>query len=125
MDVTIFKPLDNTKVYIYFIIDNFSRAILNWKTSVQYSSSMALKVLKEAISKHGILRDATLITDGGPENQGEVSGYVADNPNINQLIAQKDIIQSNAMVESVNKHIKYYYLFRNELKDLNDTIKYL
>jgi transposase InsO family protein len=125
MDVTIFKPLDNTKVYIYFIIDNFSRAILNWKTSVQYSSSMALKVFKEAISKHGILRDATLITDGGPENQGEVSGYVADNPNINQLIAQKDIIQSNAMVESVNKHIKYYYLFKKELKDFRDTFNYL
>ena len=31
MDVTIFKPLDNTKVYIYFIVDNFSRAILNWQ----------------------------------------------------------------------------------------------
>ena len=29
MDITIFKPLDNTKVYIYFIVDNFSRAILN------------------------------------------------------------------------------------------------
>ena len=29
------------------------------------------------------------------------------------------------MVESVNKHIKYYYLFKNELKDLNDTFKYL
>jgi transposase InsO family protein len=125
MDVTIFKPLDNTKVYIYFIVDNFSRAILNWKTSVQYSSSMAMKVLKEAISKHRIHRDATLITDGGPENQGEVSGFVTDNPNINQLIAQKYILQSNAMVESVNKHIKYYYLFKKELKDLHDTFNYL
>jgi hypothetical protein len=125
MDVTMFKPLDNTKVYIYFIVDNFSRAILNWKTSVQYSSSIAMRVLKEAISQHGIHCDAKLITDGGPENHGEVSGFVADNPNINQLIAQKDILQSNAMVESVNKHIKYYYLFKKELKDLKDTHNYL
>ncbi len=29
------------------------------------------------------------------------------------------------MAETVNKHIKYYYLFKNELKDLNDTFKYL
>ena len=125
MDVTIFKPLDNTKVYIYFIVDNFSRVILNWKASVEYSSSIAMKVLKDSISKHGIRSDSTLITDGGPENHGEVSGFVAGNPNINQLIAQKDIIQSNSMVESVNKHIKYYYLFKKELKDFEDTVTYL
>ena len=125
MDVTIFKPLDNTKVYIYFIVDNFSRAILIWKASVEYSSSIAMTLLKESISKHGIHPDSTLITDGGPENHGEVSSFIADNQNINQLIAQKDIIQSNSMIESVNKHIKYYYLFKRDLKDLNDTIRYL
>ena len=48
----------------------------------------------------------------------EVSGFVDDNPNINQLISQNDIIQSNSMVESINKHIKYYYLFKKELKIL-------
>ena len=125
MDVTIFKPLDHTKVYIYFIVDNFSRVILNWKASVEYSSSIAMKVLKDSISKHGIRPDSKLITDGGPENHGEVSKFTSGNQNINQLIAQKDIVQSNSMVESVNKHIKYYYLFKKELKDLNDTFKYL
>ena len=29
------------------------------------------------------------------------------------------------MIESVNKHIKYYYLFKRDLKDLNDTFRYL
>ena len=29
------------------------------------------------------------------------------------------------MIESVNKHIKYYYLFKNELKDFEDTVTYL
>ena len=29
------------------------------------------------------------------------------------------------MVESVNKHIKYYYLFKKELKDFEDTVTYL
>ena len=125
MDVTIFKPLDYTKVYIYFIVDNFSRAILNWKASIKYSSSIAMTVLKESISKHGIRPDSTLITDGGSENQGEVSKFTAGNQNINQLIAQKDIIQSNSMVEAVNKHIKYYYLFKNELKDFEDSVTYL
>ena len=55
MDVTIFKPLDNTKVYIYFIVDNFSRTILSWKASVEYSSSIAMTVLKEVIQIHAIM----------------------------------------------------------------------
>ena len=29
------------------------------------------------------------------------------------------------MVEAVNKHIKYCYLFKKDLKDINDTINYL
>ena len=29
------------------------------------------------------------------------------------------------MVELVNKHIKYYYLFKYELKDFDDTAMYL
>lgn len=117
MDVTIFRPLDQTKTYIYFIVDNFSRAILGWRCSMEYSSEIALRLLKSVIHVHDIKPGTQLITDGGPENIGEVSGFTAENPCINQLIAKKDIIQSNSMVEAVNKHMKYYYLFRKGLAD--------
>ncbi|MFT7162321.1 MAG: putative transposase [Bacteroidia bacterium] len=125
MDVTIFKPLDQTKVYIYFIVDNFYRAILNWKASLEYSSTIALDVLKEAMQKHEIGIDSTLVTDGGPENHDEVSKFLSGKENIKQVIAQEDIIQSNSMVEAVNKHIKYYYLFKKNLKDIDDIKNYL
>ena len=29
------------------------------------------------------------------------------------------------MVEAINKHLKYYYLFKKDLKDFNETVKYL
>ena len=67
----------------------------------------------------------TLLTDGGPENRGNVSRYLSENTQINQVIAQRDIIQSNSMVEAVNKHIKYCYLFKKNLKDLNEVLNYL
>jgi len=40
MDVTIYRPLDHTRVYLYFLIDNFSRFILNWKASITYSAEI-------------------------------------------------------------------------------------
>ena len=71
-----------------------SSTLSNWKrkdiSRIIGCSSLSgndVSVLKESISKHSIRPDSTLITDGGPENQGEVSGFIAGNQNINQLIA--------------------------------------
>lgn len=52
MDVTIFRPSDHSRVYIYLIMDNFSRAIMGWKVSLQYSSEIALENLKEVCHKY-------------------------------------------------------------------------
>ena len=125
MDVTIFRPMDHIKIYIYFVVDNFSRTILSWQASHSYSSQIAMTVLKGAIEKHSLGSETTLITDGGPENHGEVTAYVSKSTRIKHQIAQKDIVQSNSMVESVNKHLKYYYLFKKELQNLAETIAYL
>ena len=125
MDVTIFRPLDNTKVYIYLLIDNFSRYILGWKARREFSSSIGLEILKGSIEKYNINFHSRLVVDGGPENEGQVSKFISTNDKMVKLVAQKDIIQSNSMVESVNKHIKYYYLFKSELKDLKETSSYL
>lgn len=68
----------------------------------------------------------SIITDDGSENKGKVNDFVnADNSNIRKLIAQLDIIFSNSMVESVNKRMKYDYLFTTELLNYEQTVKYL
>jgi putative transposase len=125
MDVTIFRPLDNTRIYIYLLIDNFSRSILSWTANTRFSSSIALSVLRDFTDNFDLEPQAQLITDGGPENCGELSKFTSSTDRIIKMIAQKDIIQSNSMVEAVNKHIKYYYLFKKDLKDYQETVNYL
>ncbi len=125
MDVTIFKPLDNTRIYIYLLVDNYSRYILGWKASLEFSSKIALEVLKGSIEKYNIDFESKLIVDGGSEYKGEVNKFVDDQKSLTKLIAQKDITQSNSMIEAINKHLKYYYLFKKELKDYNGTVNYL
>ena len=56
MDLTIFRPSDHTRVYIYLIMDNFSRAILGYNASLQYSSEIALQNLKEVCDKLDLLK---------------------------------------------------------------------
>ena len=129
MDVTIYKPLDNTRVYLYFLVDNYSRCILNWKASLQYSANITLQNIKEAYEKYDlgiIMPRIDLICDGGSENKGGVDVFVNQNDNnLNKLIAQTDIIFSNSMVEAVNKRIKYDFLFTEKLYDIEQVNKYL
>ncbi|MBN1411662.1 MAG: transposase [Spirochaetales bacterium] len=65
-----------------------------------------------------------LITDGGPENKGEVKTYLNTVP-IKQIIAQKDIKFSNCMVEAVNKRLKYNFLFHQKIPVFKELEKHL
>ena len=127
MDVTIFRPSDHSKVYLYFILDNFSRAILGWKASLQYSSEIALENLKEVCIRYDLSNsNVQLVVDDGPENNGCVNDFMSiPGIQLKKLIAQLDIRQSNSMIEAANKRIKYDYLFTKELLDFHDGKTYL
>ncbi len=126
-DLTIFRPLDNIKVYIYFIADNFSRKILSWKASLEYSAKYTFENLKEVYDANNIDEEDVNIyfmVDGGSENKAEVDTFI-ENSKINKVVAQKDVIFSNSMIEAVNKRIKYDFLFPAELQNFEQTKKQL
>jgi len=121
MDVTIYRPLDNTRVYIYFIVDNFSRKILAWKASLKLRADISFDNLKQACIDNNLFDNKTeLIVDGGSENKGAVDGFILSHENWKKLIAQKDIIFSNSIVEAVNKIMKYQYLFKRDFSNFPD-----
>ena len=64
------------------------------------------------------------MVDGGSENKAEVDTFI-EASNINKVIAQKDVIFSNSMIEAVNKRIKYDFLFPAELQNFEQTVKQL
>jgi transposase InsO family protein len=100
MDVSIFRPSDYSRVYLYFILDNFSRAILGWKASLQYSSEIAFENLKEVCNKYDLSNSSVqLVVDDGPENNGCVNDFLSiPGIQLKKLIAQVDIRQSNSMI---------------------------
>jgi putative transposase len=123
MDVTIFRPSDHSRVYLYFIFVNFSRAILGWKASLQYSSEITLENLKEVCEKYDLPNSSVhLVVDDGRENNGCVNDFLSiPGIHMKKLIAQVDIRQSNCMIEAANKPMKYDYLFTKELPDFHAT----
>ena len=127
MDVTVFKTLDGLKAYIYIIQDNFSRSILGWRVALSCNAQIACDNLREVCLQHGLFnRSLQLITDDGSENNGAVNDFLLQQDVcIKKLVAQKDILFSNSMVEAVNKKIKYEFLKRVQLEDFNALEQFL
>ncbi len=128
-DVCVYRPLDYTKCFIYFIVDNFSRMILGWKISTEYKSAITLENLRHVYSQYFLEKEdpiIILLVDDGIENKGVVCSAIQKKEiKINKLIAQKEIRFSNSMIEAVNKRMKYDFLFRNQLLDFEHTQRFL
>lgn len=124
MDTTILQVQDGSKVYIHFIIDNFSRTILGWKASLEWNSKLTLSNLCEVCERFNLFHEPfTLLCDDGSENSGEVDVFLNGSGRlIKKLIAQVDIHFSNSMVEAVNKIMKYRFLFPKNLVSFQDVI---
>lgn len=119
-DVTIFKTTDNAKHYIHFLIDHFSKYIIGYKICSSSSSFAIKELLQNAFEKHKPNK-LQFLTDGGSENVNTTVSNFIDNPDfpIEHIIAQKDVVFSNSMVEALNKVIKHQFLFPKEIANGN------
>ena len=132
MDVTVYKTSDNRKAYIYILIDNFSRYILQWRVSLSLAGATVLNMLRSAYVKYLVplpkdYDPTVLLSDGGSENNNKDVDDFLSQPHIPimKLIAQKDIECSNSMVEAFNKTLKYHHLFPYEIRDYESLEKHL
>lgn len=130
-DITEIVTNDGKTAYIYLVIDNFSRYIISWRVASKISAKIRLETFIETIKKAEIEPSekqetvASLIVDGGTENNNKhVETFIKDYP-IEKLVALKDILKSNALIESVNKILKYDYLFPKQLENQTQLKNYL
>ena len=129
-DASELKTLDGKKHYIHYLIDHFSRYILDWKITDRPSATAVKELLQAAYQKY-IPPDSDtlkLLTDGGSENVNHtVSEYInSKDINILRVVAQKDIHFSNSQMEAVIKVTKHQFLLpktianQEELKTIVD-----
>jgi putative transposase len=118
VDVTIFKTADGIKHYIHLLIDHYSKMILGYRVKSSSSGIAIKELLQNACLKYKPTQ-IQLLSDGGSENVNTtVSNFTSSN-DIKHLIAQKDVVFSNSMIEAINKIIKHQFLYPKEIPDGN------
>lgn len=134
MDVTRYKTTDHKMMYIYTVMDNFSRKILAWDVSENLSGQIRLNSLKSAINEQFLekkivkneIEKLDLIVDGGSENNNVTIHEFIKNckVGIHKKIALKDVLFSNSLIEGNNRILKQTYLKDREIteKELPDYI---
>ena len=117
-DVTIFKTTDNTKHYIHFLIDHYSKMILGYRIEKSSSGTAIRSLIQNSFYKN---RPTNLkfLTDGGSENINVKVAHFINSPSIpiKHIIAQRDVVFSNSMIEAVNKIIKHQFLFPRNIEN--------
>jgi putative transposase len=125
-DITEFQTADGKTSYIYLVMDNFSRYITSWRVADRVCAKIRLETFEETIVNAGLEPQSEaetrieLIVDGGTENNNKQVERFIDKYPISKLVALKDILKSNSMVESVNKIIKYNYLYPLKIQNQED-----
>ena len=126
-DITQFQTADGKTSYIYLVMDNFARYITSWRVSNKICAKVRIETFEETIINAGIepnQKEITeLIVDGGSENNNKKVETLLEKYPVDKLVAMKDILKSNSMVESLNKIIKYDYLYPRNIHDQEELVK--
>jgi len=124
-DITEFTTLNATRAYIYCIQDNFSRAILKYTIAKDKKASHLIDMIRELYVEklQQVETNIQLLTDGGSENKPIQQIFADTSPPLEHLIAQKDIVFSNSMIEHLHRTIKYRYLYRQHIESIEELQK--
>lgn len=137
VDVTHVPTLHHGMQYVAFVKDNFSKAILAYKSIPTHpDSSFTRDLFIETFNTYNLLENSyniNILSDGGSENKGALLEWVNQintPPLVKKLTAKTDLFPfSNSMSESTHAIFKTEFLQRKispnrkqHLKDLNQFV---
>ncbi len=113
--------INKQKVYLLLMQDDFSRFIMNYKTTDSENMKAVIEVFESGINRHGKMQ--TLMTDGGSafyswNGINKFQKLISEEYGIDQIKAGS--CRSNGKIESVNKQIEKELLKIETFSNLED-----
>jgi len=125
VDVTIIRLLNNTRIYIQLLLDNFSRYVIAWSVKSYQSGESTTALLREGAlhsRELGVFWNCPEIySDGGSENDNELVDRLISKGYLTRTIALSESTFSNSIPEALNRSLKHNCLFHHPLNTLADV----
>ena len=122
VDTTVIKLVDDTKVYLHAVIDNFSRKILAWRVAKQFEIASTVAILHEAARGAVSAEETpTLVADGGVENVNAGVDSLIESGLLRRVLALKDVTFSNSMIETWWRTLKHQWPLLNTLDSVESV----
>lgn len=131
VDVTHVQTQNDGMQYVAFVKDNYSKALLGYKsTSEKPDSGFIRDLLVETFKKYDLLDAANpinILSDGGSENKGSLLQWINQieaPPLVKKLTARtEEFPHSNSMAESTHSIYKTEFLRRKHSVDAEQHLK--
>ncbi|WP_172914228.1 DDE-type integrase/transposase/recombinase [Capnocytophaga canis] len=127
MDSTLIRCFNSERVYIHFIMDNYSRKILGAAVSNSSKSNVVAKNIEKVIKEYELQnKEIQLYCDDGPENKKDVNKLLKNSDfKVKKVIANYKEGTTNNMIEAWNKKFKRIVFPKFKIKSKKDLIKKL
>ncbi|MGP8215546.1 MAG: hypothetical protein ACLQQ4_08285 [Bacteroidia bacterium] len=130
IDTTFILTEKQGSLRVAFVKDNKSKALLHKAIVPDGKSNYIRDLLKDTFQMYGLQRSTqpiNIVSDGGPENKGEVIKWVDrfKKDKVLKLTAKEDFEYSNNMVESLNHIFKNEFLRERVIQDEFSLKKHL
>ncbi len=112
IDITELKYEGKKKLYLQWIVDNYSRLIVAWKVSMNKKMDVTYKTILNSFHMVPDFK-GVIISDKGSENIGSLPSKLLIGRGIKQLIAKHDIRFSNSLVEAVFRQLKQKFYIKD------------
>lgn len=125
-DITKLKgPQKWTYIYLYVIIDIFSRYVVGWLAAHRESSSLAEKLIEETCTKQNIKQgQLTIHADRGPSMKSKTVAFLLSDLGVTKSHSRPYVSNDNPFSESHFKTMKYRPEFPRRFNSLLEVRKF-
>ena len=133
VDITLVPTLEGGMQKVAFVKDNYSKAILHYKSTNEKAGSEFIAALfQETFEKYDLFNQPSpinILSDGGSENKGQFISWIKHikaPPVVNKITARTDEFPfSNSMSESTHSILKTEFLRKQLSKNESEHLKNL
>ena len=112
-------------LYLYVVIDIFSRAVVGWMVAEKETAALAWRLIDETVEKQGI-RPGTLVlhADRGTQMTSKTVAQLLADLDVGKSHSRPQVSNDNPFSESQFKTLKYHSSFPGKFVGVDDAVSF-